>query len=117
MDYFLSNCWLNCLKNCTYRVQILSDFISDLISHVQVLMIQFYHFLSQTNLSKYNNMTVFLAPGVVCMRRCPCSICTELIKRQFEDCFKNRENGTVSFKTEYKETYKFYTSLLEKNLS
>jgi len=51
------------------------------------------------------------------MRRCPCSICTELIKRQFEDCFKNRENGTVSFKTEYKETYKFYTSLLEKNLS
>lgn len=67
-------------------------------------MIQFYHFLSQTNLSKYNNVTVFLAPGVVCMRRCPCSIYTELVKRQFEDCFKNRKDSTVSFQNEYKET-------------
>lgn len=53
-------------------------FISDLISHVQVLMIQFYHFLPQTDLSKYNNVTVFLAPGVVSMHRYPFSIYTEL---------------------------------------
>lgn len=67
------------------------------IAHVQVLMIQFYHFPSQTDLSKYNNVTVFLAPGVVSTHKCPFWIYTQLIKKT--EWIKNIKSSTKSYIT------------------